>query len=50
MSDAGGKWAATEQAKKEAQKVHTAEKELDKAQEAWKPFEKYEEKKAASNP
>jgi len=33
-------------------KVHDAEKELelDKAKDAWKPFEKDEEKKAASNP
>jgi len=31
-------------------KVHHAEKELEKAKDAWKPFEKYEEKKAASPP
>jgi hypothetical protein len=31
-------------------KVHDAEKELDKAKDAWTPFEKFEEKKAASNP
>jgi hypothetical protein len=31
-------------------KVHDAEKELDKAKNAWKRFEKFEEKKAVSNP
>jgi hypothetical protein len=50
VNEAGAKWAATDEGKKEAQKVHDAEKELDKAKDAWKPFEKYEEKKAASNP
>jgi hypothetical protein len=50
INEAGAKWAATDEGKKEAQKVHDAEKELDKAKDAWKPFEKYEEKKEASNP
>jgi hypothetical protein len=50
ISDAGAKWAATDEGKQEMKKVHEAEKELDKAKDAWKPFEKYEEKKAASNP
>jgi hypothetical protein len=50
VNEAGAKWAATEEGKEEAKKLHEAEKGLDKAKEAWKPFEKYEEKKAASNP
>jgi hypothetical protein len=50
VNEAGAKWAATEEGKEEAKKLHEAEKELDKAKEAWKPFEKFEEKKAASNP
>jgi hypothetical protein len=44
MKDAGAKWAGTEEGKQEAQKLHDAEKELDKAKEDWKPFEKYVEK------
>ena len=44
INDAGAKWAATDEGKKEIQKVHDAEKDLDKAKEAWKPFEKYVEK------
>ena len=44
VSEAGGKWAGTDEGKKEIQKVKDAEKELDKAKEAWKPFEKYVEK------
>ena len=44
MKDAGAKWAGTEEGKKEIQKVHDAEKALDKAKEDWKPFEKYVEK------
>ena len=50
ISDAGAKWAATDEGKQEMKKVHDAEKDLDKAKDAWKPFEKFEEKKAASNP
>jgi len=50
INDAGAKWAATDEGKAEIKKVHEAEKDLDKAKDAWKPFEKYEEKKAASNP
>ena len=41
MNDAGAKWAATDEGKQEAQKLHDAEKALDKAKEDWKPFEKY---------
>lgn len=41
MKDAGAKWAATDEGKQEAQKLHDAEKALDKAKEDWKPFEKY---------
>jgi hypothetical protein len=48
--DAGAKWAATDEGKQEMKKVHDAEKELDQAKDAWKPFEKCEDKKAASNP
>ena len=33
-------------AKRDMKKVHHAEKELDKAKAAWKPFEKYEEKES----
>jgi hypothetical protein len=50
VSDAGAKWAATEQGKAAAKELHDAEKELDKAKDAWKALEKYEDKKAASNP
>lgn len=50
INEAGVKWAATDEGKEQAKKVHDAEKELDKAKEAWKPFEKYEEKQSASNP
>jgi hypothetical protein len=50
INDAGAKWAGTDEGKAEAKKLHEAEKELDKAKDAWKPFEKYEDKKAASNP
>jgi hypothetical protein len=41
IEKAGQKWAGTDEGKAEAKKVHDAEKELDKAKEAWKPFEKY---------
>ncbi len=44
ISAAGAKWVATDDGKQEVNKVHEAEKELDKAKEAWKPFEKYVEK------
>jgi hypothetical protein len=44
IEKAGQKWAATDEGKAEANKVHDAEKELGKAKEAWKPFEKYVEK------
>ena len=44
IQEAGQKWAATDEGKKEIQKVHDAEKDLDKAKDAWKPFEKYVEK------
>jgi len=49
---AGNEWAASDDAKKQMMKVHEAEQELDKAKQAYKPFEQYEEKpaKAASNP
>ena len=50
VNDAGQKWAGTDEGKAEVKKVHDAEKDLDKAKDAWKPFEKYEEKKSASNP
>ena len=50
INEAGAKWAATDEGKQEAKKLHDAEKELDEAKDAWKPFEKYEDKKAASNP
>ncbi len=50
INNAGAKWAGIEEGKAEMKKVHHAEKELEKAKDAWKPFEKYEEKKAASNP
>ena len=50
FKEAGAKWVATDEGKQEVNKVHEAEKELDKAKDAWKPFEKYEEKKSASNP
>ena len=49
INNAGAKWAGFDEGKAEMKKVHHAEKELDKAKAAWKPFEKYEEKKAASN-
>ncbi|PYS58800.1 MAG: hypothetical protein DMF76_18305 [Acidobacteria bacterium] len=55
--DALSNWGATstndpkyKAAVAEMKKVHDAEKDLDKAKDAWKPFEKFEEKKAASNP
>jgi hypothetical protein len=44
VKDAGAKWGGTDEGKKEIQKVHDAEKELDKAKEAWTPYEKYVEK------
>lgn len=44
MNKAGEKWAGTDEGKEAAKKLHEAEKELDKAKEAWKPFEKYVEK------
>ena len=50
INNAGAKWAGIDEGKAEMKKVHDAEKELDKAKDAWKPFEKFEEKKAASNP
>ena len=50
INNAGAKWAGIDEAKAEMKKVHDAEKELDKAKDAWNPFEKFEEKKAASNP
>ena len=50
MNNAGAKWAGTDEGKAEMKKVHHAEKELDKATDAWKAFETYQEKKAASNP
>ena len=50
INNAGAKWAGIDEGKAEMKKVHHAEKELDKAKDAWKPFEKYQEKKAASNP
>ena len=50
INHAGAKWAGIEEGKAEMKKVHHAEKELDKAKAAWKPSEKYEEKKAASPP
>ena len=50
MNNAGAKWAGTDEGKAEMKKVHDAEKELDKAKDAWKAFETYQEKKAASNP
>jgi len=50
INNAGPKWAGIDEGKAEMKKVHHAEKELDKAKDAWKRFEKYEEKKAASNP
>ena len=50
INNAGAKWALIGEGKAEMRKVHHAEKELDKAKDAWKRFEKDEEKKAASNP
>jgi chromosome segregation ATPase len=49
---AGNDWAASNDAKQQMQKVHEAEQEVDKAKQAYKPFEQFEEKpaKAASNP
>ena len=44
INKAAEKWAGTDEGKAEAKKLHEAEKELDKAKEAWKPFEKYVEK------
>lgn len=49
VSDAGAKWAGTDEGKAEIKKVRDAEMAVDKAKEDWKPFEKYEDKKAASN-
>jgi len=45
-------WASSEEAKDQMKKVQEAEKNLDKAKEAYKPFEQFEEKsaKAAANP
>ena len=50
INKARAKWAGIDEGKGEMKKVHDAEKELDKAKDAWTPFEKFEEKKAASNP
>ena len=50
INNTGAKWAGIDEGKAEMKKVHDAENELDKAKDAWKPFEKYEEKKAASSP
>jgi hypothetical protein len=45
-------WASSEQAKDQMEKVREAEKQLDKAKNAYKPYEQFEGKpaKAASNP
>ena len=40
INSAGAKWAGINEGKAEMKKVHHAEKELDKAKDAWKPFEK----------
>ena len=45
IDKAGQKWAGTDEGKAETKKVRDAEKELDKAKDAWKPFEKYAETK-----
>ena len=45
INNAGAKWAGIDEGKAEMKKVHDAEKELDEAKDAWKPFEKFEEKK-----
>ena len=45
IEKAGQKWAGTDEGKTEMKKVRDAEKELDKAKDAWKPFEKYAESK-----
>jgi len=50
INNAGAKWAGIDEGKAEMKKVHHAEKELDKTTDAWKLFEKDQEKKAASNP
>ena len=49
MNNAGAKWAGIDQGKAEIKKSTIAEKELDKAKNTWKRFEKDQEKKAASN-
>ena len=50
MNNAGAKWTGIDEGKAEIKKVHDAEKSWTKATDAWKSFEKYQEKKAASNP
>ena len=45
INNAAAKWAGIDGGKAEMKKVHDAENELDKAKDAWKPFEKDEERK-----
>src|SRR5207302_1505181 len=40
INNTGAKWAGIDEGKAEMKKVHDAEKELDKATDAWKPFRK----------
>ena len=52
FNEAEAKWAASDEGKAEAKKVHEAEQQVEDAKKAYKPYQEFEEKpaKAASNP
>jgi hypothetical protein len=46
INNARAKWAGIDEGKAEMKKVHDAEKELDKAKDAWMPLRKVRRKKS----